>query len=67
MKQLPEGEDPGDVHAAAEALLERLPGLHARVLARLCQMAECVETKLGLPPLEDPDSEPDGSDDSEGE
>ena len=67
LKQLPDGENPGDVHAAAEALLKRLPGLHARVLARLCQMAECVETKLGLAPLEDPESDSDGSDDPEGD
>ena len=67
LKKLPNVEKPGEVHEAAEALLDRVPMLHARVLARLCQMAEAVETNLGLKPLEDPEKSgsPDSADHGE--
>ena len=54
LKELPDVGNPADVHEAARMMLERLPSLHARVLARLCQIAEAVETRLGLEPLGDP-------------
>ena len=58
VEKLPEAEDPGSVHAAAEALMDRRLELHIRVLARLCQIAEAVETQLGFEPLTDPDLNP---------
>ncbi len=64
LKELPEAENPAEVHEAARVLLERLPRLHSRVLARLCQIAEAVETSLGLEPLQDPETPPTDSRDS---
>ena len=43
---------------------EPVAGLHARVLARLCQIAEAVETQLGLEPLADPDLDPSETEES---
>lgn len=64
LRELPDADNPADVHEAARRMMERLPGLHARVLARLCQIAEAVETQLGLEPLADPDLDPSETEES---
>lgn len=55
LKQLPEPEDPGEVYQACEMLVERLPRFQARILGRLCIIAEAVETELGMEPLKNPE------------
>ena len=54
LKEIPDHENPGALYEAADAIGNALPPLQARVLGRLCQIAECVETYFGLPQLEDP-------------
>lgn len=57
LKELPDAEHPGSIYEAADAIGHALPPLHARVLGRLCQIAEAVETVFGLPALADPPEE----------
>ena len=54
LKEIPDRENPVALYGAANAIGNALPPLQARVLGRLCQIAECVETHFGLPLLEDP-------------
>ncbi|MEJ7592199.1 MAG: hypothetical protein WKF77_11670 [Planctomycetaceae bacterium] len=54
LKELPDRENPVALYEAADAIGRALPPLQARVVGRLCQIAECVETHFGLPMLEDP-------------
>ncbi len=54
LKEIPDRENPVALYEAADAIGNALPPLQARVLGRLCQVAECVETHFGLPQLEDP-------------
>ena len=54
LKEIPDRENPVALYEAADAIGNALPPLQARVLGRLCQIAECVETHFGLPLLEDP-------------
>ena len=54
LKELPETDNPVDVCEAADAIGNALPPLQARVLGRLCQIAEVVESHFSLPPLSDP-------------
>ena len=54
LKELPDRENPVALYEAADAIGRALPPLQARVMGRLCQIAECVETHFDLPMLEDP-------------
>ncbi len=54
LKQIPSQDDPVALYEAADSIGRSLPPLQARVIGRLCQIAECVETHFGLPMLEDP-------------
>ena len=54
LKEIPDRENPVALYEAASAIGNALPPLQARVIGRLCQIAECVETHFGLPLLEDP-------------
>ncbi len=54
LKELPDKENPVELYEAADAIGNALPPLQARVLGRLCMIAEIVETHFGLPPLSDP-------------
>ena len=54
LKELPDRENPVGLYEAADAIGRALPPLQARVLGRLCQIAECVETQFDLPLLDDP-------------
>ena len=54
LKEIPTAEDPVALYEAADTIGRGLPPLQARVIGRLCQIAECVETHFGLPLLEDP-------------
>lgn len=54
LKEIPDRENPVALYEAADGIGNALPPLQARVLGRLCQIAECVETHFGLPLLENP-------------
>lgn len=54
VKELPAEDEAGEIHSAAEKAVDYFANLHARVLGRLCQAAEVVETRLGFKPLPDP-------------
>lgn len=54
LKELPEEDNPVAVHDAADSIGNQLAPLQGRVLGRLCEIAEAVETKLGLAALNDP-------------
>ncbi len=54
---MPSAEDLGGLMDAADALVRTLPQLRARLLGRLCQIAEEVETHLGLEALPEPPKE----------
>ncbi len=54
---VPEPMDLAGLVAATEQLVERLFTLQVRIFARLAQIAEKVESVLGLPPLPDPPEE----------
>jgi len=56
LPELPDPENPGDIHAAGERLRDSVSYLRARTLGRLCAMAEQVEMVLGLPPLPEPET-----------
>ncbi|MEZ6033393.1 MAG: M48 family metalloprotease [Planctomycetaceae bacterium] len=58
LKELPDAENPVSLYEAADEIGHALPPLQARIIGRLCQIVECVETHYGLPMLEDP-PEPD--------
>jgi hypothetical protein len=51
LKMIPQAEEIGEIYHAADDLLRGLMTLNARCLARLCLLAESVETALGLQPL----------------
>ncbi len=51
LKTPPHREDPGQVHSAADSLVDSANMVRARILGRFCQMAEAVESSLGLDPL----------------
>jgi Zn-dependent protease with chaperone function len=55
---VPEPMDLAGQVAACERLVDRLYTLQIRIFARLSQMAEKVESVLGLAPLPDPEPEP---------
>jgi hypothetical protein len=60
---MPAEEDLGGLLQTAEGLVELVPQLRARILGRLCQIAEEVESVLGLellpePPKEEADPKP---------
>ncbi len=52
--EMPQEEDLGGILDAADALVRTLPHLRARIVGRLCQVAEEVEKVLGLEPLPEP-------------
>jgi hypothetical protein len=54
---LPHDEDLSGLLHAGDAVLNTLPQLRARILGRLCQIAEEVEASLGLDPLPQPPKE----------
>lgn len=54
VNEIPGEDDPGSIHSAAEEVVNKVGVLQVRVIARLCQAAEIVETNLGLEPLADP-------------
>ncbi len=54
LKELPDPENPISLYEAADSIGHALPEMQARVTGRLCQIAEMVETRFGLPQLEDP-------------
>ena len=62
LKTLPDPENPIELYEAADTIGHSLPPLQARVLGRLCQFAEQVESILGQPLLTDP---PEDDDDDE--
>lgn len=54
LAEIPLADDPGAIFDAARATLEALPPLYVRLVARLAEVAEEVETALGLKPLPEP-------------
>ena len=64
VQKTPDADDPGEVYEAAENLIDRFPQLQGRLLGRLCQIAELVETHCGLPRLEDPADDDDDEQDA---
>ena len=60
--KLPDPQDPVDTHAAAMSVVDRFCDLTFRVLGKLCECAEKVETAVGLPALPEP---PEKQDDAE--
>jgi hypothetical protein len=56
LPELPDPENPGEIHAAGERLKDSVNHLRARTLGQLCAVAEQVELALGLPPLPEPES-----------
>jgi DNA-binding transcriptional MerR regulator len=63
LKEIPDQGNPVALYEAANSIGNALPPLQARVLGRLCQIAECVEAHFDLPLLEDPpDSDADVND-----
>jgi len=63
-RKLPAFSNPVEVYDAAENIASSLPTIQARVLGRLCEFAEAVETVFGLTPLDDP---PEDDDEEDGE
>lgn len=61
----PEEENPVEIYGAAGAIGDSLPAIQTRVLGRMCQIAEIVETALGLPQLPQPDIEDDDEEEDE--
>jgi Zn-dependent protease with chaperone function len=57
LPEMPSVEDLDGLLKAGNGLVDTLPRLRARILGRLCQMAEAVETVLGLEPLPKPSQE----------
>lgn len=57
LKELPDKDNPGALYEAAMSIGQSMPPLQGRVFGRLCQIAEMVETQIGLVPLEDPPEE----------
>jgi hypothetical protein len=51
---LPDGENPGQIYEAAGSLIESTVQLRARLTGHLCQIAEEIESVLGLKPLPQP-------------
>jgi hypothetical protein len=51
---LPDSENPGQIYEAAGSLIESTVQLRARLSGRLCQIAEEIESVLGLKPLPEP-------------
>lgn len=64
LSELPDPENPVELLVAAESIGDSLPTVQSRVLGRLCQIAEEVETALGLEPLPQPEL-PDDEEDEE--
>ena len=65
LKTLPDHENPVEIYEAADTIGNSLPPLQARVLGRLCQFVEQVESTLGMPLLEDPPEDDDDDQDDE--
>lgn len=63
--KLPNPKDPGEVHGAANALIDRFYDLVYRVLAELADRVERVERGIGLEPLPEPPPRPVKKDDTE--
>lgn len=59
----PNEDEPGELYETAEKALENLAHLQRRVLGRLCQAVEAVESAVGLQPLPDPIDELDEDED----
>jgi hypothetical protein len=57
LPEMPSGDDLGALYQAGESLMNTLPQLRARMVGRLCQIAEEVEKVLGLEPLPEPPKE----------
>ncbi|MBT4865686.1 MAG: M48 family metalloprotease, partial [Planctomycetaceae bacterium] len=57
LPDLPDSEVPGEIYEAADALINSIYRLAARLTGRLCVLAEQVETLLGLEPLPEPPEE----------
>ena len=51
-RELPFGDDPAALVAAADAALRRIGGLYTRVLCRFAETAEAVEESFMLAPIE---------------
>ena len=54
LAKLPDGENPVEIYQAADALVDSVTMLRARLLGRLCIFAEQVESALGLELLPEP-------------
>ncbi len=65
LSSLPEEENPSELYEAANAIGNSLPAIQSRVLGRMCQIAEEVETALGYEVLPQPDIEDDDDEDEE--
>lgn len=52
--ELPDPENPFEVYQAADAVIDTLPKLFARLVGRLCIFAEKSESAIGLHPLQAP-------------
>jgi Zn-dependent protease with chaperone function len=52
--ELPTSDDLGAIYGASEKAIEMFGSLHARLVGRLCYIAEQVETALGMAPLAQP-------------
>ena len=65
LPDLPEEENPIELYEAAGSIGESLPAIQTRVLGRMCQIAEIVETALGLEKLPQPDLDDDEDEDED--
>lgn len=63
--QTPNEEEPGELYSTAEKALENLSHLQRRVMGRICQVVEAVESAVGLDLFPDPVDEDDDDDDDE--
>ena len=62
-RKLPTFSDPVELYNAAENVGSALPMIQTRVLGRLCEFSEAVETIFGLTPLDDPPEDDDDEND----
>jgi len=53
-EDFPDPENPVEIYSAADALIDNVTRLRARLLGRLCLFAEQVESTLGFGPLLEP-------------
>ena len=55
--EIPGIDNPGEVYAAINSVVDNFVELYRRIMGRLCQMASAVEEHCGLPMLPVPEPE----------